>query len=1379
MIPSENCLTFPASIAQQSLYLAEQLLPPHQSGFALSWTLKLYGKLDVPRLLQSLQKAVDYQSIFRTCFHHDGTSLIQVVSPHATAACHIVDFSQFPEDEHIARSQDFLAKNTQPLSLNQLPLIRFIIVKVKEDVHHIITYSHHIITDGMSRSIWADQLLAFYHGQTLPALAMSYGEYAAWQKKMLESHTWVEHAEYWQNQLQEAKPISHLPVDYARPKVASVKGTILFHEFPLSLAAQVRSMKEKHDISLFRAMYAAFAMFLSRLTGEDDLVLGTTFAARVLPEFANIIGPINNIAALRLHIPPDITYAQLLEQVKQKFKEGLKHQIYPYQKVLEQLNPLRAPRQEVINSIHFSQIPAVRKFTSHEFVVEDSRVFTAVLPLDWLVYCQEHDQTIRLISISSNDLFSKTTIARLLQQFEYVLQQLMENQNKKIDDYSLVLPEQRKILPDPQQNLFYQASKNIPECFQEQVQKFPTKIAVRDTCESWSYQDLEQYSNQLSHWLLEKGIQANDFVAILAERNVWLPWAILGIWKIGAGVILLDSNYPGSRLIRCWELTRPKAWIALPEATMNEELRRYLMKQNDITAYYELDSDYSKVKKIFANYSPSYPSIKLANIIQSGTLQSGISSIEPLSAQSGTSCQALSEIPAYILFTSGTTGIPKAIWGKQTPIVHFLDWQRRKFAFTSQERFSMLSGLAHDPIFRDIFAPLCMGATLLIPSSRIIHSGALSSWIKQNGITVTHLTPGIAQLMTLEIVSQDTKAYNPQQAWKGVSLLSSLRYAFLGGDVFTRQIAQKFQAIAPHCQLVNFYGTTETPQGIAYFVLTQEDIHSDSSTISEASHQTRKEVIPIGQGIDDVQVLVLNPGLHITAVGELGEIYVRTPYLSLGYYHDADATQQKFLHNPYSQNNPRDRMYKTGDIGRYDIHGDVEFLGRRDQQIKIRGFRIEPQEIEGILVEHPSIQSAIIRIRQDQQSQPVLVAYIIPKNLPTQEQELRDFLLQKIPFYMVPTRFIFLDRFPLTGNGKVAENDLAIIENKTCTTTSSPLVSRIPSNSEEEILFLLWKSILGVVEVNPQDNFFDLGGHSLLLPALAMQIQERLGISISTIDILQHPIFSSLYRLIKQKMLVWHDEKYQETQEYKKQSKYPVYYLIPSLAEYTNMPPLFCFAGLPDFGIYFHHLAKMLGYNRPIYIFPGPYIRFPNTVEQPLIDIYTHCIKKIYPAGQCAFLGYCFSGYLAYAVAQKLMQDGYSISFLGLIRTRRYRTQKVVQEAIRPLLWIWRHTKFVPAWIRHFGYKVLASVASKILRQEFPHNFRLLQDELGYSWDRKTWNGNLYLFSEPLLLQQDLVEWKKLVHGQVFAEEIAGMHWDVVADMDNLKLLSQKIRKYL
>ncbi|KAJ1962213.1 large subunit of alpha-aminoadipate reductase, partial [Dipsacomyces acuminosporus] len=467
-------------------------------------------------------------------------------------------------------------------------------------------------------------------------------------------------------------------------------------------------------------------------------------------------------------------------------------------------------------------------------------------------------------------------------------------------------------------------------------------------------------------------------------------------------------------------------------------------------------------------------------------------------------------------FTSGSTGIPKGVRGRHFSLTHFYPWMSEEFGIGADDRFTMLSGIAHDPIQRDVFTPVFFGAELHIPTSEDIGiPGQLAQWMSDHHITVTHLTPAMGQLLSANATSQ----------------IPSLKNAFFVGDLLTRRDCHRLQSLADNCRIVNMYGTTETQRAVSYCPIPP---HSQNPSFLV----TAKDVIPAGRGMKDVQLLVVNRHGNggMCAVGEVGEIYVRSGGLAEGYLRLPEATAEKFVPNWFGlhpqatdaekaipfYHGPRDRMYRTGDLGRYRPDGDVECIGRIDDQVKIRGFRIELGEINNMLSQHPRIRANVTLVRRDKYEEKTLVAYIVPSEEEQRRtddpgrrgliKDVRDYLKQKLPSYAVPAVFVPMKKLPLTPNGKIDKAALPFPDTPMFNT--GPAAAAAPSTDSaaaaaagrpefegmsgtERALGLIWADLIELPAETPLEldaNFFDLGGHSILATRMVFRVRKEFAV---------------------------------------------------------------------------------------------------------------------------------------------------------------------------------------------------------------------------------------------------------------------------------------------
>jgi amino acid adenylation domain-containing protein len=721
--------------------------------------------------------------------------------------------------------------------------------------------------------------------------------------------------------------------------------------------------------------------------------------------------------------------------------------------------------------------------------------------------------------------------------------------------------------------------------FARRVRSNPHKLAVSDGQVELTYAELYSRSNQLANYLIANGVRRGDVVGIYADRNAALVCALLGVMRAGAAFVILDPAYPESRLIDCIRIAGISCWLRVETSRpVPQKIERHVTS-NILHAL-----DLPRLQAVAGNGPLSHHSAQEPDLI-----------VNP-------------DDTAYIAFTSGSTGAPKGIVGAHAPLTHFLSWYSQEFEVNESDRFAMLSGISHDPLLRDIFAPLWLGATLCVPDQETLLSDDLFGWIRREGISVLHLTPAMSHLL-----SQSFK----ERARAGMAL-TKMRYVFFGGDALSVRDAASIRRLAPSATLVNFYGTTETPQAIAYHVIA-EDLNAADYDSAEGFKQS----VPLGKGIRDVQLLVLNSSNRLAGVGELGEICVRTPYLSKGYIDDERLTRERFVVNPYT-NMANDLVYRTGDLGRYLPAGEAEFVGRADSQVKLRGFRIELGEIQHAIEKYQGVRKAVVALAAGANDDKRLAAYIVSDGA-VDLDDLRQFIRERVPEYMVPSGFIILDKLPLTPNGKVDFRALAEIERSRNESTARLLN---PRDAVELQLLRIWQDMLPSRLINIRDNIFDLGGTSILAVSLMARIERVFATRLPLAALFKAPDIERLAILLR------------------RQARFDSETPLVEIQPRGSKPPFFCVHGAGGTVLAFTGLAAHLGPDQPFYGLQSVAAngeRKPTDSIEAMAAHYIKSIRTVRPEGPYLLGGYSMGAVIAFEMAQQLMAEGGQVPLLVLI----------------------------------------------------------------------------------------------------------------------------------
>ncbi|GAA6056919.1 hypothetical protein JCM3770_001323 [Rhodotorula araucariae] len=901
----------------------------------------------------------------------------------------------------------------------------------------------------------------------------------------------------------------------------------------------------------FHILLAAFAVLLHRYTGDTDLIIATSSPSSPEP------------LLLRIKLEQTDSFWSLVKSVQFLEQEAEDNKV-PYDQLLEALPGYGKEAQDAggpapppvfrVRFIDQTDAPD-SSFLEQTSLTTDLTVFvsttpseepsapqtpglasgatTPLTPSSLRTSLQFTPPRISLTLSYNSLVFSQPRIALTLDQLAHLVHHVSAHPQDQIGSISLLTTKQRKLLPDPRADLEWTGYRGaITDIFSANAGAFPDRTCIVESLapeevggkndeRTFTYRQIDEASNLLAHHLVANGVEREEVVTVYSTRGVDLVVAVMGILKAGATFSVIDPAYPPARQTIYLQVAQPRALVILAAAgSLLPPVRQYVAEKLAIRV--------------------EVPALQLTSsgllLGSAGTTPDVLDGVrarasEPLGIPLGP------DSVATLSFTSGSTGIPKGVRGRHFSLTHFFPWMRERFGLSEQSRFTMLSGIAHDPIQRDIFTPLFLGASLYIPTAEDIGTpGRLAEWMADNSVTVTHLTPAMGQLLS----AQATR------------LIPSLLNAFFVGDILTKRDCTRLQQLAQNCRIINMFGTTETQRAVSYFPI--PPLSEDPTFL-----KTRKDIMPAGSGMINVQLLVVNRAdkNQICAVGEVGEIYVRSGGLAEGYLQLPDATREKFVDNWFGAGvlredaiaagdapwkpwwkGVRDRMYRTGDLGRYNPDGTVECTGRADDQIKIRGFRIELGEIDTHLSRHPAVRENVTLVRRDKYEEKVLVAYFVPlvgskelDGLVSGDDEdgedahegaaagkvshhevakglrryrkliksIREYLKTKLPSYSVPSVIVPLARMPLNPNGKVDKPALPFPDTVAAAAASvaGPSASAGAAQKltpSEQTIHDIWQRLLPSPppEISLDESFFDLGGHSILATRLIFELRKSL-----------------------------------------------------------------------------------------------------------------------------------------------------------------------------------------------------------------------------------------------------------------------------------------------
>ena len=796
----------PLSFAQDRLWFLDQLAPG-SALYNLPCSLRIDGELDLPAMEWSVNEVVRRHEVLRTTFVVVDGRPAQVVAPLLRVPLHVIDLAGRDEPARVRDVRRLgIEEARRPFDLQQGPLIRAVVLRLGAREHVLLTTMHHIVSDGWSIGVLLRELQACYEARVrgrapqLRPLPIQYADYAAWQRESLTGDALAHELAYWRRQLAGAPPALDLPTDGPRPPQRRFHGAYDAVTVPRDVTAAVRALGEREGATLFMIVLAAWRVILSRWSGQEDVSVGVPVAGRHRGETEDLIGFFLNNLVLRTTLEDDPSCREWLDRVRKTALEAFAHQDLPFETLLADLAPprdlSRTPLFQVyLNVLTFADermdLPAAvaESFSladngtapGHEDAARapDLREPEVRSQFDLTLYAAERDGRLRFVLVYDTDLFTRARMAEMLDQLVSVLAQVVERPDAPVSQIVLTTGRARDVLPDPRAPLDDSWLGTVAAHCSRHAAETPDRVAIEDATDIVTYGELDRRSNQLAHALGALGVGRGDVVAIYAARCAGLPWALLGVMKTGAAFTVLDPGYPPARLVSHLEVAKPRAVVLLDAA-------------GSLPAGVEACVRAARMAQV------PLPSFAAAR-------QAGAFDAFP------DTCPVVdvgADDTACIGFTSGSMGVPKGVAGRHSSLTHFVPWLTRTFGLGPQDRFSMLSGLSHDPLQREVFTPLCLGAAIVIPPAAD-HAEAprLAAWVATSRTSVAHLTPALGQLLL-----QGAGAAATLVGWP------DLRTAFFVGDVLRYHDVARLAGLAPAMTCVNYYGTTETQRAVGYTI---------------------------------------------------------------------------------------------------------------------------------------------------------------------------------------------------------------------------------------------------------------------------------------------------------------------------------------------------------------------------------------------------------------------------------------------------------------------------------------------------------------------------------------------------------------------------------
>ena len=800
----------------------------------------------------------------------------------------------------------------------------------------------------------------------------------------------------------------------------------------------MKSLSRKEGVTLFQTLLAGFAALLCRYSGQDDLPIGSVTAGRDRSETKPLLGYFLNTVVLRADLSDDPGFRELQCRMRNLTQETLDHDCVPFGRLIHELNAPRDLSRNPLFQVMFSLEPSLPDLDPAWHLTQMD-VDTEATKYDLYLELDERRDAILARFHYSTDLFDRTTIVRMSEHWMRLLEGAARDSCLRVSQLPLLSEQERSqiVVEWNQTRSQYAQSGGTHDLFNAQCERTPDSMAIREGDRHLSYRQLQERSNRLAHYLRKLGASTGTRVALCVDRSFDMFVGLLGILKTGAAYVPLDPSHPPDRKAFLLEDAEPAVLITQQKLLANAPVHR--------VPTVVLDADWHKIARASADFPAS---------------------------------DVQSDDPAYVLYTSGSSGRPKGVEGTHRGAMNRMRWMWERYPFEAGEVCCQKTNLGFVDSVWEIFGPLLAGIpSVILPAEVVRDPEELLQNLAGEGVTRIVLVPSLLRALL-------DHAPNLQERVPRLKLWSC------SGEVLSGELARRFRQGHPEATLLNIYGASEVAADV---------------TCHEVGEEDAGATVPIGKPISNTQVYVLDPHRNPVPVGVRGEIYVGGDGLALGYWNRAALTAERFVENPIAPEESK-RLYRTGDLGRWRGDGEIEYLGRVDGEVKLRGMRIDLGEIESVLVSHAGVREAAVE-RVEEGGEARLVAYLVTENGERAEgRELRRDLRSKLPEHMVPARFVQVTELPLLPSGKVNRRALATVEGVEL--TEQGVVA--PRTAVEEKLAGMWREVLKVGEVGADQNFFELGGHSLLVLQVMARIRREFDVELGVRTMFEEPTIAEL-----------------------------------------------------------------------------------------------------------------------------------------------------------------------------------------------------------------------------------------------------------------------------
>jgi amino acid adenylation domain-containing protein len=1071
--PAPRDQDLPLSFAQQRLWLIDQL-EPGLSAYNVTLALRLRGSMRPDLLAGALTESTRRHEAMRTTFAVRADDPVQLIGPAAPVLLPVIDLSSLPETVREGEAGRLLREEeARPFDLARGPLLRAGLLRLASAEHILLVAMHHIVCDEWSLRLLFAEVIALYTAfragrpSPLPELPVQYADFAAWQRSWLSGPVLGEQLAFWRRRLAQP-PVLELPTDRPRPPLQTFRGTRLSFALPPETSAALLALGRARGATAFMTLLAAFEALLARTAGQTDLTVGTPITGRSRIEVEDLVGFFLNTLVLRADLTGDPGFNEIVGRARERSLEAFAHQDLPFEKLVDELGIRRSLGhsplfQTLFVLLHAAPLSAEAAGLRAELVETGG----ATAKFDLTLSMQAEGDLLAGVLEANADLFDETTALRLAERFRVLCAAAARDPERPLSDLPL-LPEAEAhqiALEWNDRPPGYDREARLHELIAAQAEREPERTALEWAGGSWTYADLVGRARNLAGRLRSLGVGPDVPVGVLAGRGPELAVALLAIFEADGAYMSIDPDYPRDRQVFMLEDSRtPVVLVPEPLAASLPETSAHVLLLN---------------QEAWAEGSPS-PGGREGD----GRGGQGVRGSHP-------------EQTAYVIYTSGSTGKPKGILVPHRVLSNVVLWQidpDRPWATPEPARTLQFSSPSFDVSLQEILSTWCTGGTVVL----------ITEEERRDPERLAHrLADAEVERLFLPYVALQQLA--DRLARPDAPVPARLRRVFTAGEQpqVTPQVIEAFRKLSSRTggtTLHNHYGPSET------HVMTEEILAGDPGEWPRLPS--------MGRPISGTTTMILDRALRPLPIGIPGELALGGVCPARGYLNRPELTADKFIPDAWS-GVPGARLYRSGDLARLLADGRVEFLGRIDHQVKIRGYRIELGEIEAVLGTHPRVRECAAGVREDRvggAGDRRLVAWVVLDGEATGGEvpvaELRDHLRARLPDYMIPAVFLRLDALPQATSGKVLRSALPAPEGER--QAAAPYVE--PGTALEREIAAVLRGVLGLDRVGREDNFFDLGGHSLTMVRAANGLSERLGRPVAVLDLFRTPTVASLAR---------------------------------------------------------------------------------------------------------------------------------------------------------------------------------------------------------------------------------------------------------------------------